>query len=127
MITVLLIDDYEMVRRGLEWLISSTNDLSLIGIGTNGYEAVQLCEQLSPDVLLIDAHMPFLDGVSATRKIRAKGLSPSIIIMSSFIEEIEIEDVFLAGANAHIFKDGNGQTILDVIRRLAKEKIDEGY
>jgi len=121
MIRVLLVDDYEMVRRGLKWLISTASDLQLVGIGTNGYEAVQLCEQLTPDVALIDAQMPLLDGISATKKIRAKALSSAIIIMVGFMEEIGTDEILLAGANDFVFKDGNGQTILETIHRVAQK------
>jgi len=121
MIRVLLVDDYEMVRRGLKWLISTAGDLQLVGIGTNGYEAVQLCEQLTPDVALIDAQMPLLDGISATKKIRAKALSSAIIIMVGFMEEIGTDEILLAGANDFVFKDGNGQTILETIHRVAQK------
>jgi DNA-binding NarL/FixJ family response regulator len=120
MIKIVIIDDYEMVRRGLKWLISRTDDMEIVGVGINGHEALALCQTYLPDVVLMDVEMPRLDGISATKIIRSEFATLPIILLGNFPEEIKADDILLAGANAHLLKEGSGQEILQTIRDLVR-------
>ncbi|HRF97135.1 MAG TPA: response regulator transcription factor [Aggregatilineales bacterium] len=120
MIKIVIIDDYEMVRRGLKWLISRADDMEIVGVGKNGDEALTLCQTHLPDVVLMDVEMPRLDGVSAAKIIRNQFASLPIILLGNFFEDIKTDDILLAGANAHLLKEGEGHEILQTIRDLVR-------
>ncbi|MDX2076317.1 MAG: response regulator transcription factor [bacterium] len=120
MIRVVIVDDYDMVRRSLKWLFYRTDDIEVVAVGTNGHEALTLCQTYLPDVLIMDVEMPALNGLSATKRIRAQFATMPIILLSNFAEEIKTDDIFLAGANARLIKEGSGEEILQTIRDLVR-------
>ena len=86
-IRILLVDDHEMVRKGLSVFIESFSDLELVGEAENGKEALQACEDHSPDVILMDILMPVMDGIEATKTILEQYPHMKVIAMTSFEEE----------------------------------------
>ncbi|MFH2040235.1 MAG: response regulator transcription factor, partial [Chloroflexota bacterium] len=85
-IRVMLVDDHLMVRRGLATFLKVYDDLELVGEASSGQEAVQLCGQYQPDVVLMDMVMPGMDGASATRLIRQQFPSTQVLALTSFKE-----------------------------------------
>ena len=70
MIRVILVDDQLLLRESISYLLENDKEIEVVGMGENGYEAIELCQKFNPDVILMDIEMPKLDGVSATKKIK---------------------------------------------------------
>ena len=104
-IKVLIIDDHAMVRRGLSTFLKVRPELDLVGEGSNGEEALQLCQTLRPDVVLMDLKMPGMDGVTATRIITEKHPNIRVIVLTSFQEEDLIRKALGAGAISYLLKN----------------------
>jgi NarL family two-component system response regulator LiaR len=115
-IRVMLVDDHTMVRRGLATFLKVYDDLELAGEASSGEEAVQLCEQLHPDVVLMDMVMPDMDGAAATRMIRKKSPSIQVIALTSFKEGILIQSALQAGAIGYLLKDVSADELVQAIR-----------
>jgi two-component system, NarL family, response regulator LiaR len=115
-IRVMLVDDHTMVRRGLVTFLKVFDDLELAGEASSGLEAVQLCEKLHPDVVLMDMVMPHMDGAAATRIIRKQSSSIQVIALTSFKEEILVQSALQAGAIGYLLKDVSADELVQAIR-----------
>lgn len=115
-IKVLLVDDHGMVRRGLTAYLSGAADLRLVGEARDGQEAVDKCERLQPDVVLMDLLMPKLDGVAATRQIRKRWPGIQVIALTSFQEKGLVRDALQAGAISYLLKNVSGDDLATAIR-----------
>jgi NarL family two-component system response regulator LiaR len=115
-IRVLLVDDHTVVRSGLGAVLMSYDDMSLIGEASNGEEAIRLCQQLKPDVVLMDLMMPVVDGVTATRTIHEKMPEIGIIALTSFNERDMVEGALKAGAISYLLKTVSAAELIDAIR-----------
>jgi two-component system, NarL family, response regulator LiaR len=104
-IKVLLVDDHAVVRSGLGAVLMSSDDMTLAGEARNGEEAVSLCEQLQPDVVLMDMMMPVMDGVAATRIICQRWPRIKVIALTSFKEKETVEGALKAGAMSYLLKN----------------------
>lgn len=122
MFKVVIVDDYPMVRIGLHTLFSIDEDMQVVGMGSNGYEAIELCRLYAPDILVIDYHMPLLDGISAIRHIRREFPKLMIVLLSSFGDDT-LTDNMLSGVNLHLLKDSRASDILSTIRRYVVARI----
>lgn len=115
-IRVMIVDDHAMLRKGLAVFLMSYDDLKLVGEAVNGQEAIALCEELRPDVVLMDLLMPIMDGVTATRHIREAYPETQVIVLTSFGEEMLIKDVLEAGALSYLFKKISADDLAKAIR-----------
>jgi NarL family two-component system response regulator LiaR len=115
-IRVLIADDHSMVRAGLATFIKVKPDLDLVGEARNGDEALRLCEQIQPDVILMDLVMPRLDGVAATRVIRERWPQVQIIALTSFKDKEMVHDALRAGAISYLLKDVSVDELAEAIR-----------
>ncbi|MCP4541982.1 MAG: response regulator transcription factor [Chloroflexi bacterium] len=115
-IRVLIVDDHAMVRKGLSAFLLVMNDLELSGQAKDGTDALRLCEQLSPDVVLMDLMMPVMDGVTATREIRERWPKIKVIALTSFPEEKLVHQALEAGAIGYLLKDVTAEELGDAIR-----------
>ena len=115
-IRVLIVDDHSMVRAGLATFIRIKADLELVGEGRNGQDALRLCEQLQPDVVLMDQVMPKMDGVEATRAIRERWPEIQIIALTSFKETEMVQEALQAGAISYLLKDVSVDDLAEAIR-----------
>jgi NarL family two-component system response regulator LiaR len=115
-IRVLIVDDHPMVRRGLATFLKVFDDLELAGEAAGGQEAVQLCAQVRPDVVLMDMVMPDMDGATATRIIRKQSESIQVIALTSFKEEILVQSALQAGAIGYLLKDVSADELAGAIR-----------
>jgi len=130
-IRVLLVDDHAVVRSGLGAVLLAFDDLDLVGEAANGEEAVQLCEQFQPDVVLMDLVMPGLDGATATRIIRERWPQIRVIALTSFKEKELVEGALKAGAMSYLLKNVSAEELVAAIRdaiagqpRLSPEAAD---
>jgi NarL family two-component system response regulator LiaR len=115
-IRVLIVDDHSMVRTGLATFIQVHPDLNLVGEARNGQEALELCERLEPDVVLMDLIMPRMDGVTATRAIRERWPQIQVVALTSFKDKDLVEDAMLAGAISYLLKDVSVDELAQAIR-----------
>jgi NarL family two-component system response regulator LiaR len=119
-ITVMIVDDHEMVRRGACSYLEAQPDISVVAQAGSGEEAVKLAQEFIPDVVLMDLVMPGMDGVDATRKV--KNISPrtQIIILTSFHQDEYIFPALQAGAISYLLKDVKASELVEAIRRAAR-------
>jgi NarL family two-component system response regulator LiaR len=115
-IRVMIVDDHGIVRRGLTAVLRTFADLDLVGEARNGQEAVERCEQLQPDVILMDLVMPELGGVAATRSIHRRWPSVQIIALTSFQEKELVQEALQAGAISYLLKNVSGEDLAEAIR-----------
>jgi two-component system, NarL family, response regulator LiaR len=115
-IHVLIVDDHAMLRKGLVVFLLSYADLKLVGEAVNGEDALALCAETHPDIVLMDLVMPIMDGVTATRRIRQNHPDIQVIALTSFGEETLIRDVLEAGAISYLFKQVSADDLVKAIR-----------
>jgi two-component system, NarL family, response regulator LiaR len=115
-IRVMLVDDHNVVRSGLATFLKAYDDMELIGEARNGREAVNLCRQKKPDVILMDLMMPEMDGIAATRAILAEHPDTKIIAMTSFEDEELVHGVLAAGAISYLIKNVTSDELAGAIR-----------
>jgi len=118
-IRVLLVDDHAVVRSGLGAVVSTADDMVLVGEGGDGEQAVQLCEKLQPDVVVMDLLMPRMDGVAATEVIHKRWPKIKIIALTSFKEKEYVEGALKAGAMSYLLKNISADELLSAIRQAA--------
>ena len=121
-IRVILVDDHNVVRSGLATFLRAFDDLELVGEAKNGYEAVNLCRENQPDVILMDLMMPEMDGIAATRAILADYPEIKIIAMTSFEEEELVQGVLAAGAISYLIKNVTSDDLAKAIRDAVSGK-----
>lgn len=105
MIRVVIADDHKVVRSGLEQLIATFDDVELVGAAANGEEALALCREHRPDLVLLDLAMPTMDGIEATRRIREALPDTNIVAFTSFSDRDRILRALDAGAIGYLLKD----------------------
>jgi NarL family two-component system response regulator LiaR len=115
-----IVDDHGVVRRGLAAYLRNEGDMELAGEARDGQEALQVCEQVQPDVVLMDLIMPELGGVAATRLIRKRLPGVQVIALTSFKEEDLVRDALEAGAISYLMKDVSGEDLAEAIRAAHK-------
>ena len=118
-IRVMLVDDHNVVRSGLATFLRAYDDLELIAEAKNGREAVKLCREKKPDVILMDLMMPEMDGIAATRAILADCPEIKIIAMTSFEDEQLVQGVLAAGAISYLIKNVTSDELAKAIRDAA--------
>jgi two-component system, NarL family, response regulator LiaR len=115
-IRIVIVDDHAMLRKGLAVFLNSYADLKLVGEAANGKEAVAVCADKRPDIVLMDLLMPITDGITATRFIRDTFPEVQVIALTSFGEERLIKDVLEAGAISYLFKKISADDLANAIR-----------
>lgn len=115
-IRVMIVDDHAVVRSGLSAFLSVYDDLELVGDVGSGKEAIQICSQLKPDVVLMDLVMPEMDGATATRLIRQVCPHIQVIALTSFREEELVQGVLKAGAIGYLLKNVSADELAAAIR-----------
>lgn len=112
----MIVDDHGMVRKGLMAYLNNRADINVVGEARNGSEAVNQCEQLQPEVILMDLLMPEMDGVDATRTIHQRWPAIRIIALTSFQEKELVQDALRAGAIGYLLKNITGDELAEAIR-----------
>jgi NarL family two-component system response regulator LiaR len=119
-ITVMIVDDHEMVRRGAKGYLEVQPEIAVVAEAESGVEAVRLAREFVPDVVLMDLVMPGMDGVEATRKVKDISPRTQIIILTSFHEDEHIFPAFQAGAISYLLKDVKATELVEAILRASK-------
>lgn len=120
MIQILLIDDQELIRRGMKALLHSDAELQVVGEGKNGIEAIALVRTLQPDVVLMDVRMPEMDGVAATKEICQLFPEVKVLIMTTFDDREYITHALRFGAAGYLLKDTPFEELTQAIRLIHK-------
>ena len=115
-IRVIIVDDHAVVQSGLSAFLSAFDDLELVGVAASGEDAVRLCVQTKPDVVLMDLVMPGMDGVSATSAIRERCPNTKVIALTSFGDRKLVQAVLKAGAIGYLLKDVSVEELVSAIR-----------
>ena len=115
-IRVMIVDDHSMVRRGLATILKVKSDLELVGEANNGREAVQMCKESQPDVILMDLVMPEMGGAEATELIRKECPSIQVIALTSFQEKELVREALQAGAIGYLLKNVSADDLAAAIR-----------
>jgi DNA-binding NarL/FixJ family response regulator len=119
---VLLADDHGIVRRGLRSLLESEPDVTVVGEAADGLEALRLCEELLPDLLIVDVGMPKLNGIDVAARAQKLDRPPRTVILSMHADESYIIRALAAGARAYLLKDATDEDLLPAIRSVAADK-----
>jgi signal transduction histidine kinase len=112
---VLVVDDNDGFRESLVFLLSG-EDLEVIGQARSGAEAIEMVRQLSPDVVLMDVRMPEMDGIEATRRLKASRPGLEVVALTSMEEQRAVRDMLVAGASGYVLKDSDGDAIVHAVR-----------
>jgi two-component system, NarL family, response regulator LiaR len=119
---VVIIDDYDMVRSGLAVLLEAFDDLDLAGEGSDGAEAVRLCAEVQPHVVLMDLIMPNMDGIEATRSIRQAYPEIQVVALTSFDDRGLVHGALKAGAIGYLLKNASLDEVAEAIRSARKRR-----
>ena len=120
MISVLVAEDHSVMRGGLVELLSVADDLEVVGTAANGAEAIELAEELRPDVVLMDISMPEVDGIRATGSILEAEPEARVVMLTAFSDRDRVVAALDAGAIGYLLKDSEPQEVLDAIRAAAR-------
>ncbi|MFB7219287.1 response regulator [Streptomyces sp. NPDC056227] len=117
-IRVLLVDDHQVVRRGLRTFLEIQDDIEVVGEAADGAEGVARSEELRPDVVLMDIKMPGTDGIEALRKLRELDNPAKVLIVTSFTEQRTVVPALRAGASGYVYKDVDPEALAGAIRSV---------
>jgi two-component system, NarL family, response regulator LiaR len=116
LIRVMIVDDHAVVRSGLSTFLMSCDDMELVGEAANGEQALKLCSQIKPNVVLMDLVLPGMDGATCTRLIREQCPDIQILALTSFKEQELVQGVLQAGAIGYLLKDVSADELANAIR-----------
>lgn len=120
-ITVLIVDDHQIVRQGVQAFLETQPDIDVVGEAGSGKEAVRLADHYIPDVILMDLVMPGgVDGVEATRQVKKTSPRTQVVVLTSYHEDEHIFPAIRAGALSYILKDISSEELADVIRMASR-------
>lgn len=121
-ISVLLVDDHQVVRQGLRDFLELQDDIEVVGEAGSGEEGVQLAREFLPDVVLMDLVMPGIDGVEATRRVKEVSPSTRIIVLTSFADDNKVFPAIKAGAISYLLKDVSPEDLAHAIRAAQRNE-----
>ena len=119
-IRVLIVDDHQLVRKGIISLLATSEVVDVVGEAENGHTALARIPELRPDVVLLDLSMPVLDGLSVIKELQSQKTAPYILVLSSFSEDERVFAAIRAGALGFILKDASPAQLLDAIQTVAR-------
>jgi DNA-binding NarL/FixJ family response regulator len=119
-VRIVVADDHQVVRAGFAGLLGTQPDFRVAGTASDGAEAVRICQELRPDVVLMDVRMPGMDGIEATRQLADAGApGPRILILTTFDLDEYVYDALCAGASGFLLKDVTAERLFDAVRVIA--------
>jgi DNA-binding NarL/FixJ family response regulator len=114
---LIIADDHPLAREGVRVMLASEPDLEVVGEAKDGREALDLCRCLEPDLVLMDVRMPKIDGLEATRKIKAERSDTSILMLTTYEDPDYLFEAVKAGAAGYVIKDATKQELVEAVRR----------
>lgn len=119
-IRVVLIDDHDLLRRGIKTMLESEGDIEVVGEGSDGAGAAKLVEEASADVVLVDVIMPHKDGIEATREIKDAHPNVAVVVLSGHDEQRFVFDAVKAGASGYLLKTAELDEVVSTVRAVAR-------
>ncbi len=119
---VLLVDDHALVRRGFRRMLEDEPTFQVVGEASDGLEAVEIAEQLNPDVIVMDCALPQINGIEASRRILAKHPDTAILMLSMHSEDTLIRQALEAGAKGYVLKNAMDLDLVNAIKKVAEGK-----
>ena len=116
---LVLVDDHHLLRRGFRSLLAGEPDLEVVGEASSGREAIELCERLHPDFVLMDVRMPEMDGLAATREIKREHPNIAVLILTMHENTDYLLEALDAGAAGYVLKEGADDELVDAVRQVA--------
>lgn len=119
---ILLVDDHELVRRGIRSLLEAEDDFEICAEAADGRQAIDLVQEMTPDVVVMDIGMPGLNGIEATRRIRKTARRTEVLALSLHESEHYAREVLAAGARGYVFKSDAAQEVVQAVRSIRGKK-----
>ena len=116
MIKTIIVEDQELIRKSLKIVLESISEIKIVGMAANGEEAIELCEQENPEIVLMDIQMPVMDGVKATEEIKRLMPDVKVIILATFQDITHVKNALNAGAEGYILKAVDPQFLVNGIK-----------
>lgn len=123
-IRILLVDDHSVVRQGFKMILAAQPDMDVVGEAANGREAIDVAQQLRPDVVVMDVAMPELNGIEATRRLAAVAPQTRVLALSMHKDSTYVREILRAGARGYLLKDSIDADLLAAVRAISR---GEGY
>ena len=120
---ILLADDHQIVREGLRTMLQKNDDMEVVGEAADGRTAVQMAEEMSPDVVVMDVGMPGLNGIEATRQLMNKEPDAKVVALSMHADRRFMGEMLKAGAKGYLLKDGAFEELATAIRAVVSDKV----
>lgn len=119
-LSILIADDHPVVRDGLRGMLESQPDFEVVGEAADGAQAIQLAEELKPEIVLMDLRMPQVDGVTAIREIKSSQAETQILVLTTYDSDADILPAIEAGATGYLLKDSSREELYGAIRATAR-------
>lgn len=123
LISVLIVDDHEVVRNGLRSYLETNKEFEVVGEAESGQQAVKMVAELIPDIVLLDLIMPGMDGVETTRQIKKISPRTQVVILTSYHEDVHIFPALKAGAISYILKDMKMEKLVEALQRAVRHEV----
>ncbi|MEV6539773.1 response regulator transcription factor [Streptomyces sp. NPDC051665] len=118
-IRIVVADDHEIVRFGYAGILATQADFAVVGTARDGAEAVRVCREESPDVVLMDVRMPVMDGIEATARLQNCPAVPRVLVLTTFDLDEHVYDALAAGASGFLLKDVTAERLFEAVRVVA--------
>ena len=118
MVRILVADDHTMFREGLREMLERQSDFDVVGEAADGLETVRMARELCPDIVLMDIHMPLLDGIAASRRISDVCLKSRVIILTMDHEDDTVFEAIRAGAQGYVLKEARTRDLVETVRAV---------
>jgi NarL family two-component system response regulator LiaR len=112
---VVVVDDHHAVRTGISAALLTANDIELVGEAADGEEALRVCEEVRPDVVIMDLKLPGMDGITAIRELRQRAPEVRILALTSFPDEYWVQETLHAGATSYLLKNVELDTLIEAV------------
>jgi DNA-binding NarL/FixJ family response regulator len=122
-IRVIIAEDHNLVRKGLRALLEQSNEFQVVGEASNGQEAVELCQELLPDVIVMDLSMPRMDGVQAAERIIAANIPTRIIVLSMHADSMMVHQLLQRGVKGYLLKDAVTEELTLAVRSAVQGRV----
>ena len=122
-ISILIVDDHEVVRNGIRSNLETIKDFEVVGEAESGEAAIKMVSELIPDIVLLDLIMPGMDGVETTRQVKKISPRTQVVVLTSYHEDVHIFPALKAGATSYILKDMKMEKLVDALQRAVRHEV----
>jgi len=122
-ISILIVDDHEVVRNGIRSYLETIKDFEVVGEAESGEAAIRMVSELIPDIVLLDLIMPGMDGVETTRQVKKISPRTQVVVLTSYHEDVHIFPALKAGATSYILKDMKMEKLVDALQRAVRHEV----